>query len=48
MNALGCLTLELDRRDNVDLHDGFENDGATLGESFAEGALSGKSESQFG
>jgi hypothetical protein len=42
------LTLELDRSNNVDLHDGLENDRSTFRESFSESTLSGESESQFG
>lgn len=41
-------TLELDRRDDVNLHDRLENDGTTLGEGLAEGALSSKTESHLG
>ena len=42
------LTLELDGSNDVDLHDGLENNGSTFRESFTESTLSGESESQFG
>jgi hypothetical protein len=41
-------TLELDRRNDIDLHDGLEDDGTTLGERLAESTLSGETESHFG
>lgn len=42
------LTLELKRRNYVDLHDGLEDDGTTLGERLLEGTLGGETESQLG
>ena len=44
----GKFTLELERSDDVDLHDGLEHDGVTLGERLLERALSCESESELG
>lgn len=48
LRCLRILTLEFDRSNDIDLHDGFKNDWSTFGESFTESTLSGESESKFG
>lgn len=42
------IALELGRRDDLDLHDGLEDDGCSLGEGLAESALRSETESKFG
>jgi hypothetical protein len=41
------ITLELDRRDDLDRHDGFQYDGAGAVEGFFESANGGQPECQF-
>jgi hypothetical protein len=41
------VPLELDRRDDFDRHDRLQNDRGGLGESLAESAEGGKTESEF-
>jgi hypothetical protein len=41
------LTLELQRRDDIDLHDGLEDDRVTLGERLLERTLCSESESEL-